>query len=309
MTNTEVVVLGSANVDTSLSVTKLPTAGQTVLASSLRRSIGGKGVNQAVAAARAGASTAIVAGVGDDEDGAAIRRLLAAEGISTACVRTVQEPTGTAVVIIDELAENTIVVAPLANHALIGLSPDDDALLEACAVLLCQLEVPLETVTAALRRAHRNGARTVLNAAPATVLPAGMVGQIDVLVVNEGEARTVAGGLRDAPTSTVIDRLLTVAPEVIVTRGANGADYAARDGGLWHIPALEVDALDTTGAGDAFCGALCAALVRGQRTLDALQVGVAAGAWSVQRLGTIESMPTAADLNGAHVATPRVIAR
>lgn len=297
-----VVVLGSANVDISLSVTALPTAGQTVLASELRRGIGGKGLNQAIASARAGAQTTMLASVGDDADGRAVRELLQAEGMSATGLRTVEEPTGTAVVIVDAQGENTIIVAPLANRALVDLTREDEALVDSCALLLCQLEVPLATVAAALRRAHASGARTVLNAAPAATLPASMTGLIDVLVVNEGEARTVADGGPAGATGSELDRLLTVSPEVVVTRGPDGADYANRDGDSVHIAAPRVRAVDSTGAGDAFCGALCARLVGGDHTVDALRVAVAAGAWSVQRRGTVESIPSAADLGAGFTA-------
>jgi ribokinase len=230
--------------------------------------------------------------------------LLSAEGISAAGVRSVDQPTGTAVVIVDANGENTIVVAALANSALAGLTTEDEALLDSCAVLLCQLEIPLGTVAAALRRAQGAGARTVLNAAPAVALPAEMTGSIDVLIVNEGEARTVAAAMSCAGGSDV-DRLLTVAPEVVVTRGREGADYANRGGDSTHVAAPRVQAVDSTGAGDAFCGAFCAALAAGEPTVDALKVAVAAGAWSVQHRGTIESIPYAADLAAGPVVSTR----
>jgi ribokinase len=294
MSGIGVVVLGSANIDTSFSVHALPDPGQTIMASHLRRSVGGKGLNQAVAVARAGTQTALIAAVGDDADGAAIRRTLLSEGISARAVRTVSEPTGNALIIVDDDGENTIVVAPQANHALRALTRADEALLDGCELLLCQLEVPVPTVAAALRRTHASGGRTVLNAAPAITLPTEMSGAIDVLVVNEGEARVVADGVRGAADD--IERLLTVAPEVIVTCGPDGADYADRHGLRRRVPAPRVEAVDSTGAGDAFCGTLCAALAQGAATVDALELAVTAGAWAVQHAGAIESIPTAAEL-------------
>jgi ribokinase len=297
MSRIDVVVLGSANIDTSLSVDALPKPGQTIIASQLRRSIGGKGLNQAVAAARAGVPTALIAALGDDADGATIRRALRSEGILAQAVRTVAEPTGNALIIVDDDGENTIVVAPQANHSLLDVTADDKALLDGCAVLLCQLEVPVSTVLAGLQRTHASGGRTVLNAAPAIALPAEMAGCLDVLVVNEGEARVVAAGISGSPNGVVdVERLLTVAPEVIVTRGADGADYADRHGLRRRVAAPQVQAVDSTGAGDAFCGTLCAALARRAETVDALELAVNAGAWAVQHAGAIESIPRAADL-------------
>ena len=295
-------MFGSVNMDTSLAVAELPKAGETVIAGRLRRSLGGKGLNQAVAVARAGVGTAMLACVGDDDEGAAVRRLLADEGISTAGVRTVEAPTGSATVIVDDHGENTIVVAPLANDSLVDLRPEDEAVLDGCAVLLCQLEVPIDAVAAALRRAHDAGAITVLNAAPAQPLPASLMGVVDVLIVNDGEARAVASALPGASVDDYAVRLLDVAPQVIITRGAEGAEYFDRDGGGRQVPAPRVQALDSTGAGDAFCGALCAALACGKRVDDALEVAVAAGAWSVQRHGATDSIPTAEDLAADRVA-------
>lgn len=302
MSGNGVVVFGSVNMDISLTVAELPKTGETVMASRLRRNLGGKGLNQAIAAARAGADTALVACVGADDDGAAVRRLLGSEGISASGLRTVAHPTGTAIVVVDDRGENTIVVAPLANHALTRLSAGDETMLATCAVLLCQLEVPIDSVVAALRRAHDGGAMTVLNAAPAGALPDEVIGSIDVLVVNDGEARSLAAGLSGLAADDYATPLLRIAPQVIVTRGADGADYLDRDGGARHVDAPRVQALDSTGAGDAFCGALCAALADKRPVIDALEVAVAAGAWSVQRHGAAESIPTAEDLAGDPVA-------
>lgn len=300
MSSNRVVVFGSVNVDISLTVAELPSTGETVMASRLRRNLGGKGLNQAIAAARAGADTALLACVGADEDGATVRRLLAEERIATSGLRTVAHATGTAIVVVDKRGENTIVVAPLANSALTELTRQDETILADCAVLLCQLEVPIESVVTALRRAHDAGAITVLNAAPAGALPADIIGNVDVLVVNDGEARSLAASLPG--TDDYAARLLTIAPQVIVTRGADGADYLDRNGSVRHIAAPRVRALDSTGAGDAFCGALCAALAERRPLIDALEVAVAAGAWSVQRHGAAESIPTAEELAGNPVA-------
>jgi ribokinase len=286
-----VVVFGSINVDTTFTVAELPETGETVIAKGVRRTFGGKGLNQAIAAARHDAPTAMIACIGDDGDGDEARRLLAGEGISTAQLRTVPASTGAAAVVVDSHGENVIIVAPSANDALDRPSVSDAKILSACGVLLCQLEVPLAAVAEALRTAREHGAITVLNAAPASALPPEMGGNIQILVVNAGEARAIAatldgGGSAAAAAEDEFDALLAVAPQVIVTRGPKGADYLDRSGQRRHIPAPRVEAVDSTGAGDAFCGALCAGLAAGMTAVEATELGVAAGARAVQHRGT-----------------------
>ena len=293
-----VVVFGSINVDTTFTVAELPETGETIIARGVRRTFGGKGLNQAIAAARHGAPTTMIGCVGDDGDGDEAQRLLAHEGISTRQVRTVPASTGAAAVVVDSQGENVIIVAPSANDALDGLSEADEEILAGCGVLLCQMEVPPGAVAAALRTAHEHGAITVLNAAPASALPPEMDGNIQILVVNAGEARAIAAQLGDAAARSAakdaFDVLLAVAPQVIVTRGAEGADYFDRSGQRRHIPAPSVQAVDSTGAGDAFCGALCAGLAAGKSAAEATELGVAAGARTVQHRGTHVSSPAPA---------------
>jgi len=284
---TEVVVLGSINIDTTLTVANLPSPGETIITQAVSRGFGGKGLNQAVAAAREGAATAIIACVGSDLDGEDVHRLLETEGIATTLIRTVDGATGSAVVMVDGQGENTIVVASLANDALQGLSPQDEEALANCEVLLCQLEVPMATVAAAMRTASGHGVITVLNAAPAMPLPSELSVAVSILVVNAGEARTIASSLAASDNGdNEFAPLLTIAPEVIVTRGAEGVDYLNCDGRRYHVSAWQVPVLDTTGAGDAFCGALCAGLATGIETSQAIQMGVLAGARAVQQPGT-----------------------
>lgn len=265
-----VVVLGSLNVDVVTRVERHPSPGETVLGDGLSRLAGGKGANQAVAAAAAGASVQVVGAVGDDAGGRAYLARLQGLGIGTDLVGVRPgAPTGTALIVVGQDAENTIVVVPGANatldqttlDALVADLRDDD-------VLLVQLEVPLDLVARACRAAAERGVRVVLNTAPYADLPADVVALADPLVANEHEAAQLA----DAGTE---------ARSLLVTLGAEGA--------RWDdlvVPAAAVEqVVDTTGAGDAFCGALAAALAGGADRAEALDAALAAGADAVQRHG------------------------
>ena len=266
-----VLVLGSLNVDLVTHVERHPGPGETVLGEGLARLAGGKGANQAVAAAAAGAQVSMLGAVGDDDAGRAYVDRLRRLGIDTGgIVVRPGQPTGTALIVVDGAGENTIVVAAGANAevgdeaiaAVESAGPGD--------VLLAQLEVPLETVARAFDVAARRGVRVVLNAAPYAVLPGSALTLADPVVVNEHEAVMLAdtAGL---PAS------------LLVTFGARGADW---DG--LRLPAVDVpeDAVvDTTGAGDAFCGALAAALARGEERESALGAALAAGAAAVRHAG------------------------
>ena len=266
-----VVVLGSLNLDLVTQVERHPEPGETVLGEGLARLAGGKGANQAMAAAAAGADVAMVGAVGDDDAGRAYLQRLQAAGVDTSAIAVLDdEPTGTALIVVGDGAENSIVVVPGANGrvadaalaAVEEMTPDD--------VLLVQLEIPLETVSAACERAAARGVRVVLNIAPYADLPAAVIQVADPLVANEHEAQLL-GHTGATPRSR------------LVTLGAHGA--------VWDdlgLPAVEVpdgEVLDTTGAGDAFCGALAAALARGEGRESALHGALAAGADAVRHLG------------------------
>ena len=262
-----VIVLGSLNVDLVARVDRLPRPGETVSAiAPVQRLAGGKGGNQAVAAAAAGAQVVMVGAVGDDEPGRAYTVRLSARGIFPRLAIAFGVPTGTAYVWVDEEGENAIVVAPGANAhvraAVSDLTPDD--------LLLCQLEVPVEVVEEAVHTAAAAGARVVINAAPYAVLPPDVLALADPLIVNEHEA----GLLADSGE---------MPPSLLVTFGAAGAIWDGERVDGIPVPAQEV--LDTTGAGDAFCGALAAALVRGDDRATALRWAVRAGADAVRRVG------------------------
>ena len=287
----EVVVLGSANLDVALRVAALPQPGETVLARQRTTGPGGKGANQAVAAARSGARTAFLGAVGDDADADVLRAALSDAGVDVSALRTARSVTGAAYVLVDDVGENAIVVHGGANAGLADLDAAELAVVGRARVLLCSLEVPLPPVTAAVRSAHAAGVVTVLNAAPAQPLPAELTAALDVLVVNEQEALAVAGvsgAVEDAVT-----QLLERVPEVVVTLGARGALVGERGQGTGLVPAVRARAVvDTTGAGDVFCGALAAARARGLSLRDAASYACAAASLAVEQAGAAASAPT-----------------
>jgi ribokinase len=282
-----VVVVGSANVDQVLRVTAIPSPGETVLSHGLAIALGGKGQNQAVAAARAGAATAFIGAVGDDAFGSSIREGLAADGIGSEGVRTVGAPTGTALIAVDDSGENTIIVEAGAN-ALLELRETDAAAIAAADVLVLQLEIPLSTVAQAASAARAAGTRVLLNAAPIRDLPADLLANVDILIVNEHEGAFLA---RDGDVATL-------APIVIVTLGAAGA-VAYENRAEVRVAAPTVSAVDATGAGDTFCGALAARLADGAALGDALRFAVAAASLSVQKHGAVPSIPLRSEIDGA----------
>lgn len=280
-----VVIVGSANVDQVFRVSAIPTPGETVLSHGFSVALGGKGQNQAVAAARAGAATSFVAAVGDDAFGASVREGLGADGIAAA-VRTVDAPTGTALIAVDGSGENTIIVEAGAN-ALLELTADDEAAIASADVLVLQLEIPLETVARAARVARAAGTRVLLNAAPIRELPAELLSDVDILVVNETEGAFLAR------SGDVAD----LAPVVIVTLGAAGAVAHERGQDDVRVPAPKVTAVDATGAGDTFCGALAARLSEGGTLDESLRFAVAAASLSVQQHGAVPSIPSRAGID------------
>ncbi|MCU1595950.1 MAG: PfkB domain protein [Frankiales bacterium] len=282
----DVVVVGSANLDVVLQVEALPGPGTTVLASGARRGSGGKGVNQAVAAARSGASATLLAAVGHDRGGRLILDELQAAAVAVDLLRNASTSTGTAYVVVDRHGENCIVVDPGANATLVDLSAPERERLRYAAVVLCQLEVPLSTVEGAL--SCTKGLR-VLNAAPAVGLPPDLLALVDVLVVNEHEVRQLFDGDDLAAAMT---RALEAVPEIVVTLGAEGVLLARRGEPQVRVPATAArQVVDTTGAGDVFCGAYCAARARGDDRFRAVRYAVTAAALSVERPGAAASAP------------------
>jgi len=283
-----VVIVGSANVDQVFRVAAIPAPGETVLSHGFSIALGGKGQNQAVAAARAGAVTAFIGALGDDAFGSSIREGLAADGIGSEGVRTVGAPTGTALIAVDDSGENTIIVEAGAN-ALLDLRDTDAAAIADARVLVLQLEIPLATVTRAASVARAAGTRVLLNAAPIRELPAELLANVDILVVNEHEGAFLA---RDGDVSTL-------APIVIVTLGAAGAVAHETGRHEVRVAAPKVSAVDATGAGDTFCGALAARLAEGATLEEALRFAVAAASLSVQKHGAVPSIPMRAEIDAA----------
>jgi ribokinase len=291
-----VTVVGSANADLVLPVAHLPSPGETVLADGRRMSPGGKGLNQAVAVARAGRRTRFVAALGADAEGVLLREALADEDIDVA-VRTADAPTGLAVVMVDAAGENSIVVVPGANAELCDLTKGELTALTDSTVLLMQLEIPVPTVTAAARAAKDAGLTVVLNAAPAAALDDELLRCVDVLIVNEGEARSLVAsdtslaGDDTSELDQVFDALLVRVPTVVVTLGPAGAVQRGRDGSRHSEPGRRVTVVDTTGAGDTFAGYLAASLAAHSAMPDAMRRATAAAALCVQRPGAVPAVP------------------
>ena len=294
MAGVGVVVVGSINRDTVLGVDRLPVPGETVFGRHLGTFPGGKGANQAVAAARLGRPVAMVARVGADAAGIASLHGLTAEGIDIDGVQTDRgAPTGSATIMVDAAGENTIVVVPGAN-ANVGLADVAAAsgVLAGAAVTLLQLEVPMAAVAAAVRAS--SGGAVVLNAAPARAITDDILAGVDVLVVNATELAALGSGVEAAATGDIVDQvgLLEFGGSVVVTRGAAGAVVvSAAD--VVEVPSIEVDVVDTTGAGDAFCGGLADALARGATLVEATRWAVRVGAAAATRMGAQEALPTA----------------
>lgn len=298
-----VVVVGSLNLDVVVRTPSHPRPGETVLGHHHAEYPGGKGANQAVAAARLGARTAMLGRVGEDAAADRLRTSLAEAGVDLTAVRaTPGVRTGAAFITVDDTGENTIVVSPGANARLSAADVDDQHdLLAAADVCLLQLEVADEVVAQAVRSA---GGRVVLNPAPARELTREVLAGVDVLVPNEGELAVLAGRTEtpsDPDELAGLARSLAV-PTVVVTLGARGA-LVITDDRVDHLPAPEVEVVDTTAAGDTFCGALAAALVRGDDVVTAARWAVAAAALSVQRAGAQPSIPSRDEMEEAHHAT------
>ncbi|KJL20662.1 Ribokinase [Microbacterium oxydans] len=277
-TLTGVAVVGSANLDLVVEVSRPPLVGETLLGRAGGRFSGGKGLNQAVASARSGALTRFCAVVGADEAGDVLQQTLADAGVASVLRRSADAPTGVAHVLAFDDGDNSIIVAAGANAEL----DVDDAVagIEGAAVVLAQLEVPVVSVAAALRAGRSAGALTILNAAPAHEATLGMLADVDLLVVNETECDDLGG----------VDRLHDAGAHIVVrTRGAGGVDLHRVGSTPVHVEAFPIDPVDTTGAGDAFCGALAAALAQGDVIEAALRRACAAGAIVAQHRGATTS--------------------
>lgn len=285
-----ITVLGSLHMDMVTRTERIPRLGETVWGGEFIMSPGGKGMNQAVAASRLSGEVEFVGSIGNDYFGNRLKERLKEESIGTNYLKVSSQPTGTASIMVDSEGNNIIAVAPGADK---GLTLEDlgrlDELLGSSNIFLTQLEMPDEIVMKGLEKASKAGVKTILNLAPARKLPQRSLQMVDVLVLNDLELRDLAeiDSLGEA-AQTVIEQ----GPQaVVVTLGKKGSMLVTRDDTV-TVPGVEVKVVDTTGAGDAFCGGLTAALDLGKALQKAVKLGNLAGALSTTRVGAQEALPT-----------------
>ncbi|MBC8137346.1 MAG: ribokinase [Fibrella sp.] len=297
----QIVVIGSSNADRIMQLPHLPAVGETVTDGVYSQAWGGKGANQAVAAARAGGNVVFLNAVGADAEGTAMTQSFAADGIGTS--RMIVAPdvaSGAALVLFDGEGRNYLAVAPGANYA---LRPEhivaNAEVIQSAAYIIMQMEIPVDTTLSALAMAQSAGVPVLFNFAPARTLDVPVSAAMTGLVVNENEATALSGiTVTDRATAqSAGESLLAKGPRfVIVTLGADGAFVMSGDGLREHIPAFRVTPVDTTAAGDTFCGALTVALVEGKPLADACRFASAASALSVTKAGAQPSVPHRAEI-------------
>ncbi|MET8124941.1 ribokinase [Streptomyces sp. NPDC005065] len=293
---TAIAVLGSTNMDLVAYVARAPERGETVTGREFRTIPGGKGANQAIAAARAGGDVLMIGAVGDDAYGARLRAELEHAGVETDLLHTTEGPSGTAHIVVDDTGGNAIVVIPGANGTVHTLGPGEMAAIAEADLLLLQLELPLSAVVEGARMAHAQGVRTILTPSPVQPLPDELLDTVDLLIPNEHEAAALSGKTEPHAAAEI---LLRHVPEVVITLGSKGCLYAARGSETVHFPAPEVTAVDTTGAGDTFVGALAVALGEGRAVPEALAWASTAAALCVQKPGASTSMPYRSEIDAA----------
>ncbi len=287
-----IVVLGSINRDIVYHLERLPGPGETILARETAAHRGGKGANQAVAIARLGRPVSLIGRVGTDLDGTNYMRALVSEGVDVDhVIADMNHPTGNATILLADDGENSIVVLPGANGAVArsDVTAAQD-LLASSAVILAQLEVPMDAVVAAAALARGT---FILNAAPARALPAALLEAVDILVVNRSELALLAGSAESDDTVSLADQARSIRGPgaVVVTLGGRGA-LLVEAGGHLEVPAVHVDVVDTTGAGDAFCGALADAVAGGTPLAEAARWAVRVSAVATTRVGAQSGLPT-----------------
>jgi ribokinase len=293
--NESIVVVGSLNMDLVMRMPRAPKGGETLTGHDFATLPGGKGANQAVACARMGGRVAMVGRVGADANGEALRAGLAADAIDASELQTVPEiASGVAMIWVEDNGQNRIVVAPGANGSMaIGDIERAGGVIDKASMLIVQLEVPMAVVQAAIERAHGSGVRVLMNPAPAVALPESMWSQIDILVVNESEGAMLSGVevVDLASAMRAGEALRQRGPaQVLVTLGAQGVVVVDARSSR-HAAAREVQAVDTTAAGDTFIGALTVGLCEGQSLDAAVALGQAASALCVTRAGAQASIP------------------
>lgn len=290
-----ILVFGSINIDLLVPVPALPRPGETVLGGDYSLLPGGKGANQALAARRAGAEVAMAGAVGNDAFADAALELLRRDGVDLAQVRRVEQPTGCAAIMVGAAGENLIAVAPGANRDTKAAAVPE-TLLGPRTTMLCQNEVPMAESAALLRRARSRGARSVLNLAPAGPIEPGLLADLDLLVANEGEAATFGTSM------AALARELRQG--LIVTRGRLGATAFLADGSRIEVPALAIEPVDTTGAGDTFVGVLAASLDQGLPLEAAMRRASAAAGLACLAHGAQTAMPDRAAIDAALARLP-----
>jgi len=295
-----ILVIGSSNTDMTVKTKNLPLPGQTVLGGVFTMGAGGKGANQAVAARRLGGDVKFICKVGKDIFGDNSIAQYGKEGLDTGGIFRSEQPSGVALISVDEHAENCIVVASGANG---DLTEDDIEAsrkdLENCAILLLQLETPVPSVLKAAKIAHEAGATVVLNPAPACALPEEIFRYIDLFIPNETELSAFSGiPVTDVPSAEKAAAAMQAkgVGKLIVTMGGKGA-LICESGPSVTVPAHRVKAVDTTAAGDTFCGALCVAMSEGKTLREATEFATAASALTVQKMGAQNSIPFRKEIN------------
>jgi len=308
-----IIIFGSLNMDIAIQVESFPLPGETVLSKSYRHSPGGKGGNQALAAARVSDSkVALVGRVGNDDYGKTLREELKANGVMVSGVAYSDDTeTGLAVVTREKSGENNIIVMSGANMEAIHDQVPDEILLKGN-VLLMQMELPIDETITLLERAHSKGVKTILNLAPAIVLPKKALGHLDYLIVNSIEARQIAEKLHLKTENNAIKLAQALSIEgqltCIVTIGKGGAVAVTKTGEAWGVPIMPMDqslVVDVTGAGDAYCGTFAASIHDGISLPEAMRRASVAGSLTCQKEGTQTAMPFSDDIDEAMKAMPQ----
>ena len=295
MHKAKVVVIGSSNTDMTIKGDRLPKPGETVLGGEFRMGPGGKGANQAVAAQRLGADVSFICKVGRDIFGDNAISGYQKEGIDCSRILRSDKASGTALILVDGNAENCIAVAPGANADLTPEDVDSVAdVIRSADYLILQLEIPVESVLRAAKIAHEAGVYVILNPAPACHLPDELFGYISLITPNQTESALLSG-VEDNLDAAVERHMQLGVKDVVVTLGSKGS-LVISEGAKTLVPSLKVKAVDTTAAGDTFCGALCVALSEGCSLVDAARFATKASALTVQKMGAQDSIPFRSDI-------------
>ena len=295
----KIIVVGSSNVDLTVRVRRLPLPGETIRGATLLRTNGGKGANQAVAAARLGADVVFITCLGNDASGGMLSAQFAADGIDTSCIKLSATPTGTALIFVDDNAENCIAVAPGSNNDL--LPADIDAArstMEGASYLLVQLVIPMPTVVRAVELAHSLGIKTIMNPAPMNPVPEDLFSRIWLITPNQTEAEQLTGVHVESEDDAARAAEVLFAKgvkNVIVTMGSKGSLVCTPQAHEF-VPSRKVKAIDTTGAGDVYNGALVAALSQGKSLIEAARIATLASSIAVTRMGAQTSAPYANEI-------------